>query len=132
MRTKQSEQDLLYWDKWIQKDYYLNYLKKIREEVTRRHEKEKNEDTERKTRFYTPHGIEHCQSVEDNMHKLIPGESYDNLTERERFYLLASAWVHDLGMMQYVIEKIYPNKPVVNDHTSPVCVVAPSNSSIRQ
>ncbi|RZB37206.1 MAG: hypothetical protein SRB2_01288 [Desulfobacteraceae bacterium Eth-SRB2] len=108
MRAKQSERNLEYWDKWITKDSLLENLKEIRDRVKALHENEKDEDWYRKTRFYTPHGVEHSESVEDNMHKLIPGEAYEDLTERERFYLLASAWIHDLGMMQSIIKEIYP------------------------
>ena len=49
---------------------------------------------------FTPHGPEHSKSVEDIIHRLIPNKNlFKRLTERERFYLLASAWLHDIGMI---------------------------------
>ncbi|MCG6961896.1 MAG: hypothetical protein LJE95_01350 [Acidobacteria bacterium] len=52
--------------------------------------------------FFTPHGIEHHEHVENRIHELIPLESYSQLEARERFYLLASAWLHDVGMLRSV------------------------------
>ncbi len=49
--------------------------------------------------YYTPHGAVHAQSVENIIHRLLPGESYKRLLEIERYYLLASAWTHDIGMI---------------------------------
>jgi len=49
---------------------------------------------------FTPHGTEHLASVENIIHRLIPGPAVEDLGMRERFYLLASAWVHDVGMLR--------------------------------
>lgn len=57
--------------------------------------------------FYTPHGLQHCQAVENLIHKLIQGDSFKELSMKERYYLLASAWLHDLGMLNYVYRLIY-------------------------
>ena len=61
--------------------------------------------------YYVPHGIEHFQAVEDLFHRLIPGKRYQNLTLKERYYLLASAWLHDLGMLKVVNHRVYGNIP---------------------
>ncbi|SHG34994.1 hypothetical protein SAMN02745206_03722 [Desulfacinum infernum DSM 9756] len=49
---------------------------------------------------YTPHGPEHFERVENIIHRLIPGDKVEKLKMRERFYLLASAWIHDVGMLR--------------------------------
>lgn len=54
-------------------------------------------------KFFTPHGVAHCQAVEDLIHHLIPGESYLKFSEDERFFLLASAWLHDIGMIRGIM-----------------------------
>jgi len=53
--------------------------------------------------MFTPHGPAHCRAVEDRLHELIPHESYKRLNESERFFLLASAWLHDLGMIRGIL-----------------------------
>lgn len=49
---------------------------------------------------YTPHGPEHMSRVEHILHRLIPNKEVENLKMCERFYLLASAWLHDVGMLR--------------------------------
>ncbi|HLA79103.1 MAG TPA: hypothetical protein VJU18_16115 [Vicinamibacteria bacterium] len=51
-------------------------------------------------RWFTPHGPTHYRAVEDLMHQLIPRQCHERLTESEKFFLLASAWLHDLGMIR--------------------------------
>lgn len=48
--------------------------------------------------YYTPHDVSHCEAVENNIYKVIAHEYYALLSEHERFYLIASAWLHDIGM----------------------------------
>jgi len=50
--------------------------------------------------YYTPHGAAHSKSVEDIIHRLLPGKAYKKLKEIERYYLLAAAWTHDVGMIK--------------------------------
>ncbi|OPY81638.1 MAG: Initiation factor 2 subunit family protein [Syntrophorhabdus sp. PtaU1.Bin153] len=63
---------------------------------------------------YTPHGVRHCQAVENLFHRLIPFGLYNELNELERFHLLASAWVHDLGMIRAVAIEV-ANDPNLSD-----------------
>lgn len=94
-----EEQDKKNWD-WLP-DAYKQKIIAIREAVTRLWNEHSNKP---QLVNFTPHGPEHSKSVEDIIHRLIPDqESFNKLTERERFYLLASAWVHDIGMI-YGIE----------------------------
>ena len=93
--------------------YWLNHkysskLKAIKQAVRELY-------SENKTKFgdlayYTPHDINHCKRVEDLLHRLIPNKKYKKLTMRERFYLLASAWLHDIGMLKNVYMSIWPSK----------------------
>lgn len=93
--------DPRYW-KWLG-DEHGEYLANIRECVTRLHD----DPTIRPLRFYTSHGLEHCQAVEDLIHRLIPRDCYTQLREKERFYLLAAAWLHDIGMLSTVVAKVW-------------------------
>ena len=49
-------------------------------------------------KFYTGHSKRHSEAVVANIHRLIPGDKYKLLSELECFYLLGSAWLHDIGM----------------------------------
>ncbi|MGE0079290.1 MAG: hypothetical protein AB7S48_15630 [Bacteroidales bacterium] len=69
-------------------------------------------------KWFTIHGPEHCKALENTLYNLmpIPSESQDDifsyyfngcefvkkeqLTESERFFLIISAWLHDLGMIR--------------------------------
>ena len=77
---------------------YGNKLKCIRESVSRLCRD--CQTTYPQLAGFTPHGPEHSRSVEDLIHQLIPGYTYKTLNVRERFYLLVSAWVHDIGMLR--------------------------------
>ena len=91
-----AEQDKMNWE-WLP-EIYSQKLEAIRAGVTRLW----NENGVNPPLVgFTPHGPEHSKAVEDLMHRLIPDrESFTKLTERERFCLLASAWVHDIGMIR--------------------------------
>lgn len=91
-------------EKWLSKKY-INYLAAIRKKV----EEIKKRDDHRKPSnpYFTPHGPEHCGAVEELIYRLIPGEKFRKLTEKERFYLLASAWLHDLGMFRVVADEVW-------------------------
>jgi hypothetical protein len=47
---------------------------------------------------YTPHDIEHKDRVIDNMRLIIPKSLVDEMNAKEVFFLLAAAYVHDVGM----------------------------------
>jgi translation initiation factor 2B subunit (eIF-2B alpha/beta/delta family) len=49
-------------------------------------------------RAYTPHDPGHFARVEHNLRCLIPANSWDQLTESERFVLTCAAWTHDVAM----------------------------------
>lgn len=56
-------------------------------------------DSTTETYPYTPHDVAHCQKVEELLYELIPADRMkDLLSEEERFLLIASAWLHDIGM----------------------------------
>ncbi len=48
--------------------------------------------------FYTPHDTTHSKGVIEGIHKLIP-DAQKVLSENEYFLLIASAWLHDIGMI---------------------------------
>ncbi len=91
---------------WLDDEYGLK-LKNIKKAV-------KDLYSENKAKFgdlahYTPHDIDHCKRVENLLHRLIPNEKYKELTMKERFYLLASAWLHDIGMLKNVYLSLWPS-----------------------
>lgn len=61
--------------------------------------------------FYTPHGLDHFKAVEDNIHLLIYKDNFTKLTKAERYFLLGSAWLHDVGMLTSILpeDSTYPN-----------------------
>lgn len=48
--------------------------------------------------FFTPHDTSHSEGVIRCINKLVP-DPLKNLTQNEYFLLLASAWLHDIGMI---------------------------------
>ena len=96
-----------YWENWLDEDYG-NYLSEVREAVKRLYCE--NELKWGPLPFYTPHGAEHNIAVEDLLHRLLPEKYYQDLNMRERFYLLASAWLHDLGMLKMVAKEVWPRE----------------------
>ncbi len=92
------------WKNWLNPDHG-KYLLEIRSAITAIHNQ--NHDNE-PLAFYTPHGPKHFEMVEDNFHKLIPDDDATrHLEEEERFYLLASAWLHDIGMYRSVAREVW-------------------------
>ena len=65
---------------------------------------------------YPPHGPSHCEKVEVKLNQLLPDEKSEKLSEEERFLLLASVWLHDIGMHPE-LRDVFPNDPraVVGD-----------------
>lgn len=99
------------WDRWLGKDNG-EYLERIRNAVKQIH---RDDQKNGPIAFYTPHGPEHFKAVEDNLHKLIPDEASESLDEKERFFLLASAWLHDIGMFRSVAREVCGND--INNQT---------------
>lgn len=109
-----AEDDKKYWD-WLP-DNYAEKLKVIRDSASRTWDECRIQP---QLAGFTPHGPEHSKSIEDIMHRLIPRDRYKELTERERFYLLAAAWVHDLGMLRGIegdSDKNETDDEIRNDH----------------
>jgi hypothetical protein len=103
MSIRFREEDKMYWEKWLPPDMGER-LERIRESVTRIHnELEGNPPLA----FYTPHGINHLKAVEENIHFIIPAGYHKKLSESEKFFLLGSAWLHDLGMLRGIFNQDY-------------------------
>ena len=94
-------------DNWLS-EKYDGYLKKIKDCVKKLYDENKLEDLP----HFTPHGIEHCEAVEKIIHQLVTDykDKVLKLTEKERFCLLASAWLHDIGMLPSIFKTIYPDQ----------------------
>ncbi len=88
-----------YWENWLESGDG-KYRNKIIRAVSTMYREE--DGLQPPLPFFTPHGIEHLQNVENRIHELIPKKTFESLNPRERFYLLASAWLHDLGMLRSV------------------------------
>ena len=56
------------------------------------------------TDYFTPHDFSHCQAVEKIVRILIDQISI-NLTDLEEFFLYASVWTHDIGMLDSVAKE---------------------------
>ena len=98
---------------WLD-DFFATYLTEIRAKVTDLIEENKVKPSV--FPFYTPHGIEHCKAVENNFHKLIPKlDQFSKLKMFERFCLLASAWLHDIGMLRSVIKEVYSEEKTFSE-----------------
>jgi len=54
---------------------------------------------------FTPHDKTHCEAVEKLIYQLLPERCYRGLREYERFLLLASAWLHDIGMIRGIFDE---------------------------
>ena len=93
------EIDEHYWKKWLPLDLGQR-LDNIRKHVEHLY---RTQDTVPQLKWYTPHGVDHCEAVEKILHRLVPEEKHEELTEDEKFFLLASAWLHDIGMLRGVI-----------------------------
>ncbi len=109
-----EQEDKKIWESWLKNDdgtdtEYGHKLEQIKKAV--REIYERNRQTYGDLPYYTPHGPEHYQSVEDLIHKIISGYSYKKISIKERYYLLAAAWLHDLGMLPYVCSVVYKDEP---------------------
>lgn len=108
--TQEEEREKQYWESWLDDCLGLE-LEHVRESVTRIFEDARGQPP---LAFFTPHGPAHAKAVEDLFHRLIPMENCQKLGRMERFCLLASAWVHDLGMLRSVAEYV-ENRPLSDD-----------------
>ncbi len=76
-------------------------LQTIRDRVTLLYEELSSEPP---LPHFTPHGVAHCQAVEDVIHRLLPPPHFTKLSPSERFFLLGAAWLHDVGMLRGIFE----------------------------
>ena len=53
----------------------------------------------RELKYYTLHDDRHSEKVEETLYELLSDEDFKKLKREERFLLLASAWLHDIGMI---------------------------------
>ena len=81
-------------------EWLSTYLKRYETITNRVKQLHKSHESKPPLRWYTPHGIPHYEAVEQNIRQLIPNNKIKDLTELERFFLLVSAWVHDIGMIK--------------------------------
>ncbi|CAD6492035.1 MAG: Putative methylthioribose-1-phosphate isomerase [Candidatus Argoarchaeum ethanivorans] len=51
-------------------------------------------------KYYTLHDHRHSERVEWQLYELLPDKDFKKLKPEERFLLLASAWLHDIGMIR--------------------------------
>lgn len=112
--AEQKEKEL--WEAWLD-DKYDNSSKKlnsIRNSIEKLYEY--NKKSEGDLPYFTLHDTSHCRSVEDMLHKLIKDDKHECFTTREKYYLLVSAWVHDIGMLPYVASKVYKNEPPLDEY----------------
>jgi len=95
-RVNFQEEERKYWEHWL-KEGFGKRAEKIKQFVEQLYTaKEK----QLPMKHYTPHGVDHCKAVEDNLHRLIPKECHEELSEAEKFFLIISAWIHDIGMLR--------------------------------
>jgi hypothetical protein len=94
-------------ENWLSGKNYDHY-KRIKDCIKKLYDENKHEDLP----HFTPHGVAHCEAVEKIIHQLVTNskEKVLKFTEKERFCLLASAWLHDIGMLPSVFQNIYPDE----------------------
>jgi methylthioribose-1-phosphate isomerase len=109
LMTPEEEEEKICWESWLDPELGRE-LERVKGAVERLFEAARSEPP---LPFFTPHGPEHCKAVEDLLHRLIPKKNYIKLRRMERFCLLASAWLHDLGMIRSVAE--YAEKRPLTD-----------------
>lgn len=74
-----------------------NYIKRLN--FIRQYVRYKWEENKGLPARYTIHDASHSENVKKAIYKLIPETKYSELSEEEKFYLLSSAWLHDIGMI---------------------------------
>ncbi|MGD9978846.1 MAG: hypothetical protein AB7S54_13045, partial [Bacteroidales bacterium] len=102
--------------KWLTSENFMSRYIEIRTVVEGLFNDSKHSE---QLKWFTIHGREHSLALENNLYCLIPTpyeSKSDNsefcsnnyefkgrevLTESERFFLIISAWLHDLGMIKF-------------------------------
>jgi len=112
--TLSEQQERKIWDSWLDEEHG-DKLVKIRTAVKEIYER--NIKSYGSLPYYTPHGPEHCEAVENLIHQIIPGRRHEQLTYEEKFYLLSAAWLHDIGMLPYVVAALLDkNEQIPHEH----------------
>jgi hypothetical protein len=109
MPLRYSTRDKNYWY-WLRDDKSDNQkelgkrLDEIRARIRQLH---KECEVNPPLAYFTPHDTRHCETVENTLHDLIPKLSNpednkdwsprESFSDGERFFLLGSAWLHDVG-----------------------------------
>jgi len=75
---------------------YVAELNRIREKAA-----SKLKEIQRTFPFYTPHDIEHSDRVVEILNIYIPASLKGQFNELELFFLLASVYLHDIGMQRF-------------------------------
>jgi hypothetical protein len=114
--NKAEHAEKLLWETWLDDKYDNSSTKmeKIRNAVKRLYNTNKNMDGE--LPYFTLHDTTHCDSVENMLHKLIPGDKHQLLSTREKYYLLVGAWVHDIGVLPCVVSRIYKKETALDEY----------------
>lgn len=86
---------------WLSTFYQQRY-QIIQDRIKQLHEKYESKP---QLRWYTPHGVPHYEAVEQKIRALIPKDKIKYFTELEKFFLLISAWVHDVGMIKGIMSE---------------------------
>jgi len=90
------------------------YIKRLG--FVRQHVRNKWEENKGLPARYTIHDASHAESVEKAIYKLIPKTKYSELSEEEKFYLLSSAWLHDIGMIPDLLGRKEEYQKVRSQH----------------
>lgn len=92
---------------------YCDVFKGITEKVSKWYKKEREiekyelKNNGEKPSNYTIHDHHHCIAVENIIYALIPESCHKKLTPEERFCLLAAVWLHDIGMMPMIYNRVW-------------------------
>lgn len=87
-------------DRWLSEELQKRF-DKIKDSIIKLHN---DNEKDAQLKWYTPHGPTHYRIVESRIYQLIPNGFYEKLSENERFFLLASAWLHDIGMVKGIFD----------------------------
>ncbi|MEM2145624.1 MAG: hypothetical protein QW279_09700 [Candidatus Jordarchaeaceae archaeon] len=87
--------------------HYLDRLNKICDHVINKWlDADSKTNADIKALLYFPaHDYTHCVYVEKTLYELLPEDHFDDLSEEEWFYLIASVWLHDIGMLPDPFER---------------------------
>jgi hypothetical protein len=91
-----------------------NYIERLN--FIRGYVKHKWEENRGLPARYTIHDASHSERVEEAIYKLIPETKHSEFSEEEKFYLLSSAWLHDIGMIPDLFGRKEDYQKVRSEH----------------